>query len=836
MVHALTSAIPARRVGVLLVVLGGLVAPMRVPAQNEPAKSEAASSPGAPAAPVPLGRFVPKENLILYVEFAGLNASAASWKNTAAYRMLNETPLGAMMEEVTTQLLDKTLNLYPDHKLSGAELLTLVKHSVQAGWVLAIHANPKSADGPLRGTLVVRGAAGKEMRGLSARAMGWMMGDVKPKIDRSTGRTMVIVPGAAPAAAPAAGAAAPAAATGSPGWNWWAEKDDLAISFPGRSSADGIIAALDGKTPSAVEHPLVQAISQPEGGFQPVCFAFADTANCPAIPGRLTELLHTMGAEWGVERIDARLGFDGDALVTVSRIVAPKPRKGPLAIFDQPTFEKTAVLPMPAGVDSFVALSLNPAHLLETLSAADTSDTVKTQVEELTKAIRHGGKIDIEKDLLAHLGPKMILFLAPERSAATNDETAESALKQGFNLLGLTSAVQSFLPKLTLVAVVENPESFGKALDAVVIAINNQLKAQAHELAELEHAAAGDQPAAGAQPRVPGGGAGKRSGRRRSPEETPAPRFTPVPGHENAFVLTTPRDSVLKLGPVHFRPTIQLEGKYLVISTASDAVRPALAAMKQKDWKPSSEVQKACEPVPEGLIALGVTDVRDGLSSVLASWPGSLQAMINTSIALSRPRKESDQPAGGQQQGRGAMMATGRGRGARAGGSPLVRAGIAGGGGVGPVDSEGGGAAPAPGRFASPPASSGPAGPGEPGAGGDDMIQLKVDADKLPKADELKKLISASVAFINLSDAEVRITSRTAFPNLALPINLAPLLASTPLAQRIRAAIVPAQGASTDQPAGAGPGAVAAPPGGQPGVPPAGPPGRRRGGRRGGDD
>ncbi len=839
-VHALTSAIPARRVGVLLVVLGGLVAPMRVPAQNEPAKSEAASSPGVPTAPVPLRRFVPKENLILYVEFAGLNATAASWKNTAAYRMLNETPLGAMMEEVTTQLLEKTLSLYPNRKLSGGELLSLVKHSVQSGWVMAIHANPKKADGPLRGTLIVRGAAGKEMRALSARAMGWMMGDVKPKIERNAGRTMVIVPGgaapAAAAAAPAAvpaGAAAPAAAAASPGWNWWAEKDDLAISFPGPSSADGIIAALDGKTPSAVEHPLVQAISQPEGGFQPVCFAFADTANCPAIPTRLTELLHAMGAEWGVERIDARMGFDGDALVTVSRIVAPKPRKGPLAVFDQPTFAKTAVLPLPVGVDSFVALSLNPAHLLETLSAADTSDTVKTQVEELTKAIRRGGKIDIEKDLLAHLGPKMILFLAPERSAATNDESAESALKQGFNLLGLTSAVQSFLPKLTLVAEVDNPESFGKALDAVIIAINSQLKSQAHELAEEERAAAGEQPEAGAQARVPGAGAGKRSGRRRSPEETPAPRFTPVPGHENAFVLTTPRDSALKLGPVHFRPTIQLEGKYLVISTASDAVRPALAAMKQKDWKPSAELQKACEPVPERLIALGVTDVRDSLSSVLASWPGSLQAMINTSIALSRPRKESDQPAGGQQPGRGGMMAMGRGRGARAGGSPLARAAI-GGGGVSPVD-ESGGATPAAGRFANAPGSSGPTGPGTSESGGDDMIQLKVDADKLPKADELKKLISPSVAFINLSDAEVRITSRTAFPNLALPINLAPLLASTPLAQRIREAIVPAQ-TSTDQTSGGGPGAAAAPPGGQPAAPPAGPPGRRRGGRRGGDD
>ena len=254
-------------------------------------------------------------------------------------------------------------------------------------------------------------------------------------------------------------------------------------------------------------------------------------------------------------------------------------------------------------------------------------------------------------------------------------------MKQGFNLLGLTSAVQSFLPKLTLVAEVNNPESFGKALNAVIIAINSQLKSQAHELAEEERAAAGEQPEAG--PGACPEGAGKRSGRRRSPEETPAPRFTPVPGHENAFVLTTPRDSALKLGPVHFRPTIQLEGKYLVISTASDAVRPALAAMKQKDWKPSAELQKACEPVPERLIALGVTDVRDSLSSVLASWPGSLQAMINTSIALSRPRKESDQPAGGQQPGRGGMMAMGRG-GARAGGSPLARAAI-GGGGVSPV-------------------------------------------------------------------------------------------------------------------------------------------------------
>src|SRR5262249_26991350 len=256
----------------------------------------------------------------------------------------------------------------------------------------------------------------------------------------------------------------------------------------------------------------------------------------------------------------------------------------------------------------------------------------------------------------------------------------------------------------------------------------------------------------------------------------PAPRFTPVPGHEGAFVLTTPRDSALKLGPSHFRPTIQLEGKYLVLSTASDAVHTALTAMKQKDWKPSGELQKACEPVPGRLIGLGVTDVRDGLSSVLASLPGSFQAMVNTSIALSRPRKDSEQPAAapGQMPGRGPGLAMGRMRGA-SGGSPLSRAAM-GGAGMVPAATEGGSSA-GQGRSGGASGSSGASGAGSSASGDGDMVQFKVDSDKLPRADDLKKLISPSIAFINLSDEEVRFTVRAAFPNLGLPIRLAPLLA-----------------------------------------------------------
>ena len=41
--------------------------------------------------------------------------------------MLNETPLGTMLEEVASQLLDKVLTFVPNHKLSGSEIVALTK-------------------------------------------------------------------------------------------------------------------------------------------------------------------------------------------------------------------------------------------------------------------------------------------------------------------------------------------------------------------------------------------------------------------------------------------------------------------------------------------------------------------------------------------------------------------------------------------------------------------------------------------------------------------------------------------------------------------------------------
>lgn len=197
---------------------------------------------------------MPRDNLAFYVGFDGIEDHAAAWEKTAACRMLNQTPLGVMLEEVVAQLLEKPLEKLPNRKVS-VELVTLAKHMARKGWVLAINTTPKGP-GPLVGTLVLRGASSakdKEIKSISSRLIGMLMGsDTKPRIDRKAGRVMVVVP-----RGPAADA----------GWVWWPEKDDLIIGFAHPTNAEAITAAIDGKclprriTPCSRNSPVPRGAS-----------------------------------------------------------------------------------------------------------------------------------------------------------------------------------------------------------------------------------------------------------------------------------------------------------------------------------------------------------------------------------------------------------------------------------------------------------------------------------------------------------------------------------------------------------------------------------------------
>ena len=72
-----------------------------------------ASGQDEPAGPRPPAGYFPREDLVVFAEFDGLDAHAEAWKKTAAYRLLNETSTGAMLEQVALQLADRAFRATP---------------------------------------------------------------------------------------------------------------------------------------------------------------------------------------------------------------------------------------------------------------------------------------------------------------------------------------------------------------------------------------------------------------------------------------------------------------------------------------------------------------------------------------------------------------------------------------------------------------------------------------------------------------------------------------------------------------------------------------------------
>ena len=267
--------------------------------------------------------------------------------------------------------------------------------------------------------------------------------------------------------------------TGPLSWVWWPEKTDLVFGLPFPLASEGVIAAIDGKVPSVVDHPIAQELRKSAGTFQPVCVAFIDTAGSPTLPAGLDTLVNNV-KQAGINRLDYQWGFDGEALMTVTRVVAPKPWKNGLALFDQPTFDKTSLMPMPESVSSFVELSISPSKLLDTLEKMGAPGEFQAQVDKLSQRIKNAGQIDLRKrcpgpswPAYGGLSCAWTIGGGQRRFAGIGPE------KRLDSRTAAVTAMQSYLPKLTVVAQVDDPVAFGKALDTVVIAINGELEAQA---------------------------------------------------------------------------------------------------------------------------------------------------------------------------------------------------------------------------------------------------------------------------------------------------------------------------------------------------------------------
>src|SRR5438045_2846295 len=99
---------------------GGLLLMMTLAATAMGQATATKAAKPAPSLP-PLARYVARDGLVVYAEFAGLDAHADAWRKTNPYKLLSETPVGAKVEDLAVQLAGKVLAANPARKLTGAE-------------------------------------------------------------------------------------------------------------------------------------------------------------------------------------------------------------------------------------------------------------------------------------------------------------------------------------------------------------------------------------------------------------------------------------------------------------------------------------------------------------------------------------------------------------------------------------------------------------------------------------------------------------------------------------------------------------------------------------------
>ena len=538
----------------------GLAAGMAL-ALLAPRPATAADAPSAS-----LARYVPAEDLVGYVEFDGVDAHADAWRKSAAYKALNETNLGATFEGILTQFVDGIKAPAP-WKPTGAEAVILVEHLLRSGFAVGI-TSPKGAEGAepskTRIVVVVRDAARKDVRRVFAKVMG--VGG-EPKVVVKGARKLFDV-----------------ASPDGESWNWWPEKNDLVVAGPPAAHADAILETLDGKRPNAVDHPIRAALAKAADGFTPIGLGFADVSKI-AMPPEAAQV----GLD-GLKRVDFRWGFQGDALLSIAHLAAPSPRKGILALFDQPAFDPKDLPPLPAGLKGFAAFSVDADKVFGAITDlrkamnprdADAAGKAEAAVRELTK-------LGLREDILKQLGPKMAVFA--RKSAKGGGPVA---------VPGIPIPVE--IPEVVAVAKVADGAKFAATLDRLMTVLNEQLRA------------AGPPPAAGPQ--------------------GPVLAFQKVAGSGPGatYTLTIPAGLLPPGGAFsEIAPTVALGKSTLVIATTPAAAQAVLAQEAPSApgrWKADGAFATAFEKLPARLVFLSVGDPREALPALVANLPALVQAV-----------------------------------------------------------------------------------------------------------------------------------------------------------------------------------------------------------------
>jgi prepilin-type processing-associated H-X9-DG protein len=494
---------------------------------------------GAPAraqTPQPLARYLPQKDLIALIEFDGLDAHTAVWKKTATYRLLNETTLGKLLEDLAAQGFEKAFARSPmPNKPTGTQFVKLVETVLKNGFAVSVNgqipAEPKLV-------AVVRGGGRGELR---AFLEPLLKSAARPgsKDEARRGRTLHDL---------------------DQGF-WWFEKDDLVLTSPPATLPNEVFDLSEGKGSSAVAHPLRVELRKTEDGFRPLMIAFVDASKLPTLPPQAVE----MGLD-GVKRADFRFGFQDDAVMSVLRIVAPKPRKGFLSYLDQPTFDKTSLPPLPKSLTGFGVVSLNIDQLYSLVMSlrASGAPNAAQQQADLERVFQQSTGVRLREDLLKHVGPKVAVFARPIPGAAP------------------IAPLPVALPEVTVLAQIDDATSFGKTLDQLVAAVSRGMQNP---------------------PGAPGG--------------RPGPQVVKLPGARPGYAVNG-------IPAPGMTPTIYVTKGFLVVSSTKEGAELAASAVEKPGdrWVATGPFKTITDRLPKSMFLLGVSDPRSSLPAFVTGLPG----------------------------------------------------------------------------------------------------------------------------------------------------------------------------------------------------------------------
>ena len=185
-------------------------------------------APAAGSSTTSLARYAPRQDLFLYLEYQGLDAHADAWQKSAAYKLLNDTKLGSLLEDLAIQGIEMyQSSLPPEKRVTAAEVIESVKYIAQHGFLLAGWG--KDVKNPM-GVIVIRDGDRPEIR-------RWWEAFAKTYASRNGLDDVQAVQKAGRRLQPldARGAC------------WWFEGRDLVIA----QNADAVLATVDGKQETA---------------------------------------------------------------------------------------------------------------------------------------------------------------------------------------------------------------------------------------------------------------------------------------------------------------------------------------------------------------------------------------------------------------------------------------------------------------------------------------------------------------------------------------------------------------------------------------------------------